>query len=248
MPLTLSELKIDRNASIVILTGAGISQESGMDTFRCADGIWAKVDLEDVATPQGFARNPALVHRFYNDRRRGLLDPAIQPNAAHEALARLEQAWEGPFLLVTQNIDNLHDRAGSEKLIHMHGELMRVFCAWCQTPQDCHSDLSVEDACPNCLRKGGMRPDVVWFGEMPYQMETIQDALADCDLFVSIGTSGNVYPAAGFVSEARRAGAHTMELNLEPSSGVSLFDEARLGRATDLVPAFVDELLSKTRA
>ncbi|MCW2238204.1 Sir2 family NAD+-dependent deacetylase [Azospirillum canadense] len=229
--------------SIVILTGAGISKESGLDTFRCADGIWAKVDLEDVATPQGFARDPNLVHRFYNDRRRGLLDPAIQPNAAHTALAELERRWKGELLLVTQNIDDLHERAGSKTLIHMHGELRKVFCVHCRTVETWDGDLSVHDICPTCARKGSMRPDVVWFGEMPYQMDRIYQALGACDLFVSIGTSGNVYPAAGFVAEARGAGAHTVELNLEPSLGASHFAEAVNGPATEVVPAFVAELL-----
>ena len=230
--------------SIVILTGAGISKESGLDTFRCADGIWAKVDLEDVATSEGFRRDPALVHRFYNDRRRGLLDPAIQPNPAHAALVELERNWPGEVLIVTQNIDDLHERAGSQNLIHMHGELKKVFCAHCRTVEPWTGDLSVHDICPTCARKGGMRPDVVWFGEMPYQMERIYGALGSCDLFVSIGTSGNVYPAAGFVAEARSAGAYTVELNLEPSLGATRFAESIHGPATEIVPAFVKDLLA----
>ncbi|WP_207462732.1 NAD-dependent deacylase [Azospirillum sp. SYSU D00513] len=232
--------------SIVILTGAGISKESGLDTFRCAGGIWDKVDLEDVATPEAFLRNPPLVHRFYNDRRRGLLDPAVQPNAAHAALAELERAWPGDLLLVTQNIDDLHERAGSKKLIHMHGELLKAVCLFCRTVMECRSDLSLEQACPHCGRRNGLRPDVVWFGEMPYEMERIQGELAACDLFVSIGTSGNIYPAAGFVAEARAAGALTVELNLEPSSGASQFREAIHGPATEVVPAFVKTLLALT--
>ena len=231
--------------SIVILTGAGISKESGLDTFRCAGGIWSQVDLEDVATPEGFARDPALVHRFYNDRRRGLRDPAVQPNAAHLALAELERRWKGDLLLVTQNIDDLHERAGSQTLIHMHGELNAVFCRHCRHRLERWTgDLSVEHVCPSCARKGGMRPDVVWFGEMPYQMERIYRALGACDLFLSIGTSGNVYPAAGFVAEARSAGALTVELNLEPSAGASLFTDSVNGPATEVVPAFVNELLN----
>lgn len=230
-------------ARIVILTGAGISRESGLHTFRDADGIWASVRIEDVATPQAFARDPVRVHGFYNARRRGLADPAIQPNAAHLALARLEREFAGEVLLVTQNVDDLHDRAGSRKLIHMHGELLRDLCAHCGATRAAEGDLSLDLACPSCGRTGGMRPDVVWFGEMPYRMEEIGTALAACDLFVSIGTSGNVYPAAGFVAEARAAGAHTVELNLEPSDGAHLFAEARHGPATRLVPAFVEELL-----
>lgn len=240
----LDSVRLNSTDSIVILTGAGISQESGLDTFRCAGGIWSKVDLEDVATPQGFARDPDLVHRFYNDRRRGLLDPAIQPNAAHAALATLERGWRGNFLLVTQNIDDLHERAGSTAPLHMHGELLKAVCQRCGTVSDCRDDLSVHDLCLSCGRKGGMRPDVVWFGEMPYHMDRIQAALEDCDLFLSIGTSGHVYPAAGFVAEARAGGAHTVELNLEPSEGVSRFDRAIHGPATALVPAVVAELLA----
>lgn len=241
--MTLS-VRLNPTDSIVILTGAGISKESGLDTFRCADGVWAKYDLDDVATPEGFARDPALVHAFYNDRRRGLGDPAVQPNAAHAALAELERRWPGKLLLVTQNIDDLHERAGSVSLIHMHGELMKVFCARCRTVERWTADLSVDDICPTCGRRGAMRPDVVWFGEMPYHMDRIYQALADCDLFVSIGTSGNVYPAAGFVAEAARAGAHTVELNLEPSQGANLFAESIHGPATAVVPAFVGDLLA----
>lgn len=244
MTSALASIRLDPSASIVILTGAGISKESGLDTFRCAGGLWSKVDLEDVATPQGFGRDPDLVHRFYNDRRRGLLDPAVQPNAAHRALAELERRWRGPLLLVTQNIDDLHERAGSTKLIHMHGELLKAFCRHCRMVVECRGDLSVHDHCPTCGNKGGMRPDVVWFGEMPYRMDHIQDALADCDLFLSVGTSGNVYPAAGFVAEARAGGAHTIELNLEPSEGASQFRTSTQGPATMLVPAFVQELLA----
>lgn len=226
---------------IVILTGAGISAESGVDTFRDKDGIWSKVDFREVATPEGFARNPEKVQDFYNMRRRGL--PTVQPNAAHFALARLERAFNGDMLLVTQNIDNLHERAGSSKLIHMHGELAKGLCAACELRCDWPGDMSAASQCPHCGSVGYMRPDVVWFGEMPYQMDRIHAALAECDLFVSIGTSGNVYPAAGFVEEARLAGARTVELNLEPSEGRNLFAEAIHGRATEVVPAFVEQLL-----
>ncbi|MGY6708660.1 MAG: Sir2 family NAD+-dependent deacetylase [Rhizobiaceae bacterium] len=229
-------------SSIVILTGAGISAESGVDTFRDAGGIWSKVDYRDVATPEGFARDPALVHDFYNTRRRGMA--GIRPNAAHEALAKLERDFSGEFLLVTQNIDDLHEQAGSSKLIHMHGELARALCANCGNRHDWREDLSVDTACPACRTPGYLRPDVVWFGEMPYHMEKIYAALEDCDLFVSIGTSGSVYPAAGFVAEARRSGARTVELNLEPSEGATLFDEAVHGQATHIVPAFVETILA----
>lgn len=232
------------NASIVVLTGAGISKESGLDTFRCEDGIWARVRLEDVATPEGFAADPDLVHDFYNARRASLLDPAIQPNAAHAALARLEREWAGPVLVVTQNIDDLHERAGSRNLIHMHGELLKVRCVHCGLPRHWDVDLGVEHVCPDCRRAGTLRPHVVWFGEIPLDMERIMAALAQCDLFVSIGTSGHVYPAAGFVAQLRRQGrAHTVEANLEPSEGATLFAEHRHGPATEIVPALVAELL-----
>jgi NAD-dependent deacetylase len=231
--------------SIVVLTGAGISKESGLDTFRDADGIWSKVRIEDVATPGAFQRDKARVHAFYNARRRGLLSDNIRPNAAHRALAELEARWPGKFLLVTQNIDDLHERAGSRKLIHMHGELLKARCAACGNIVACREDLDETRSCTSCSRAGGLRPHVVWFGEMPFEMERIYEALASCDLFVSIGTSGNVYPAAGFVAEARQAGADTVELNLEPSLGASLFDEARHGPATEVVPAFIDGLLAK---
>lgn len=231
---------------IVVLTGAGISKESGLDTFRDADGIWARVRLEDVATPEAFARDPVGVHAFYNARRRSLLNPNVQPNAAHAALARLEREWPGPVLLVTQNIDDLHDRAGSTSLIHMHGEMLKARCSGCGAVEPRRDDLGLDTACPSCRTAGGLRPHVVWFGEMPLEMDRIMAALAECALFVSIGTSGNVYPAAGFVQEARYVGgARTVELNLEPSAGVTGFHEARHGPATVLVPAFVDELLSR---
>lgn len=230
---------------IVVLTGAGISKESGLDTFRDADGIWSRYRVEDVATPEAFARDPALVHRFYNARRRGLLDPAVRPNAAHAALARLEAAWPGEVLLVTQNIDDLHERAGSRRLIHMHGELLKVECTACPQIADWRADLALDTACPGCGTVGTLRPHVVWFGEMPLQMERIYEALGRCRLFLSIGTSGTVYPAAGFVREARlTAKAHTVELNLEPSEGAGLFHESDHGPATRLVPAFVDRLLA----
>jgi len=232
---------------IVILTGAGISKESGLDTFRDPDGLWQRVRIEDVATPEAFRRDPARVLAFYNARRRGVLDPAIRPNAAHAALVRLERDFPGEVLLVTQNVDNLHERAGSKNLIHMHGELCKVRCLACEAVQPCESDLSAASACTRCGRAGQLRPHVVWFGEMPLQMERIQSALAACDLFVSIGTSGNVYPAAGFVAEARAAGAHSVELNLEPSEGRRHFGEAHHGPATEIVPAWVDSLLAACR-
>lgn len=230
---------------IVILTGAGISKESGLDTFRDADGLWSKVSLEDVATPEGYHRNPEMVLEFYNERRRQLLAGNIRANAAHEALARLEREFPGEVLLVTQNVDHLHEQAGSTNLIHMHGEMLKVRCEHCRDVREWHEDLTVALACPTCGGTGGMRPHVVWFGEMPFEMDTIFEALSRCDLFLSVGTSGNVYPAAGFVQQARmEARAHTVELNMEPSEGATLFVEADYGPATQVVPRFVDHLLS----
>lgn len=232
---------------IVILTGAGISKESGLHTFRDADGIWATVRIEDVATPEAFARNPERVQEFYNTRRRSLLNPNIQPNAAHRALARLEMEWPSDVLLVTQNIDDLHERAGSRKLRHIHGEMLKSRCAHCGDVRECRTDLAVTMACESCRKAGGMRPHVVWFGEMPFDLDEVYEALARCGTFISIGTSGNVYPAAGFVAEARANGAHTVELNLEPSEGRSLFAEATNGPATEIVPAYVETLLKGVR-
>jgi NAD-dependent deacetylase len=227
---------------IVILTGAGLSAESGLATFRDKDGIWSKYDLTEVATPEAFAANPQRVHEFYNMRRRGLRD--AKPNAAHLALARLEREHPGEVTIITQNIDALHEAAGTRRLIHMHGELLKALCTRCEARHPWHDDLSVDTPCPSCGKAGGLRPDVVWFGEMPYHMDEIYDVLAKADLFASIGTSGTVYPAAGFVREARTAGAHTVELNLEPSLGVNLFAEAIHGPATRIVPEWVERVLS----
>jgi NAD-dependent deacetylase len=227
--------------NIVILTGAGISAESGVSTFRDKNGIWAKIDYRDVATPEGFRRNPARVHEFYNMRRR--LHADIKPNAAHYALAKLEGVHSGTVTVVTQNIDALHEAAGSRNLIHMHGEIFRAFCQRCSERVAWSQDITIETACPSCGKAGAMRPDVVWFGEMPYHMERIGQLLDEADLFLSIGTSGSVYPAAGFVAEARAAGAHTVELNLEPSQGCGLFAEAIHGPASEVVPRYVATLL-----
>lgn len=230
-----------RAERIFILTGAGLSAESGISTFRDPGGVWAKYDLEDVATPDGFARNPLLVHEFYNLRRRD--HAQVAPNAAHYALAKLERE-HGDVAIVTQNVDALHEQAGSKNLIHMHGELLSALCARCGQQHAWEADLTLDTPCPTCERPGGMRPDVVWFGEMPYQLELIASALERADLFVSIGTSGNVYPAAGYVAMARAKGIRTVELNLEPSQGARLFDEAIHGPATQIVPAFVERLLA----
>lgn len=214
-----------------------------MHTFRDADGIWATVRIEDVATPDAFARDPGRVHAFYNARRRGLLSDAVAPNPAHRALARLEAEWPGPVLVVTQNIDNLHERAGTRNLRHIHGELLKARCARCGAVSDWSGDLAADTACAACNGAGAMRPHVVWFGEMPMHLDEVYAAFGESALFVSIGTSGNVYPAAGFVSEARAAGAHTVELNLDPSEGHSQFAERIYGRAGEIVPAFVARLL-----
>ncbi len=236
--------KLRRDASIVILTGAGISAESGIQTFRGAGGLWEGVRVEDVASPEAFRRNPALVQRFYNERRRALVtDAAIRPNAAHAALARLEQAWEGEYLLVTQNVDDLHERAGSRRLIHMHGELRKVRCEISAQVFDRDDEVTADSRCSCCGRTGTLRPHVVWFGEMPLEMDRIYAALGRARLFLSIGTSGNVYPAAGFVDAARAVGALTAELNLEPSRNADTFTEGRYGPASEVVPALVETLL-----
>jgi NAD-dependent deacetylase len=231
--------------SIVVLTGAGISKESGLATFRDADGIWAKVRLEDVATPEAFAADPALVHEFYNARRRQLLAAEVAPNAAHAALARLEREWPDTVTIVTQNIDDLHERAGSRNLVHMHGELLKARCGRCGAIMPWREDLAVTTGCPACGRASHMRPHVVWFGELPLEMGRIGALLEDCTLFVSIGTSGNVYPASGFIRQVRRQGrARTVELNLERSEGAPLFQQGVYGPATVVVPGFVGDLLS----
>lgn len=228
--------------SILILTGAGLSAESGVSTFRDPNGMWAKYDWKKVATPEAFAINPEYVHEFYNIRRRIHRD--VQPNAAHFALARLE-AEHGGVTIVTQNVDALHEAAGSKSLIHMHGEALKALCGRCGERHAWQCDLSAATPCPSCADRGAMRPDVVWFGETPYQMERIMDLVDECDLFISIGTSGHVYPAAGLVAAAREAGATTVELNLEPSEGACHFDKSIYGPATEVVPNFVDDLLGK---
>ncbi|RBO55090.1 NAD-dependent protein deacylase [Rhodovulum sp. BSW8] len=228
---------------IVILTGAGISAESGLGTFRDVDGLWTRYDLNDVATPEGFARNPALVMEFYNARRRNAAEAA--PNPAHLALARLEAALPpGSVRIVTQNVDDLHERAGSRAVWHMHGQLARARCASCGAGWQAPPVMRVEDPCPSCGAPA-TRPDIVWFGEMPYYMEEIWEALRAADLFAAIGTSGTVYPAAAFVQDASRAGAETLELNLEPSETVSDFDRVRQGPASGIVPVWVEDCLNQ---
>lgn len=225
---------------IVILTGAGISAESGLATFRGTDGTWNNVRIEDVATPEAFARDPETVHAFYNARR--IQAASAAPNAAHKALARLQAGFPGEVLLVTQNVDDLHERGGAVDVVHMHGQLNRAFCAGCGAGMDWSGDLSTGDTCPACHHPGFMRPDIVWFGEMPYHMARIEATLERADLFLSIGTSGMVYPAAGFVEIARIAGAHTVELNLE-ATGNPMFAEVVTGPAAQVVPDYIDALL-----
>ncbi|HEY9072346.1 MAG TPA: Sir2 family NAD+-dependent deacetylase [Candidatus Ozemobacteraceae bacterium] len=238
----MSRKGLDGKARIVVLTGAGISKESGLDTFRDAGGVWERYRIEDVATPEGYVRNPAKVHRFYNEQRIQLGE--VQPNAAHFALARLEKEVGDRLLVVTQNIDDLHERAGSTRLIHMHGELLKVRCEHCEAIRAETGSISTDTVCASCGRKGGVRPHIVWFGEIPLRMDEIFAALDRCSLFVAIGTSGNVYPAAGFVERARmNEGTRTLELNLEPSVGASRFAETVYGPATEVVPAWVDRLL-----
>lgn len=231
--------------SIVVLTGAGISAESGIKTFRASDGLWEEHRIEDVATPEAFERDPELVQSFYNQRRQPILDKQVSANAAHKAFAKLEQDFAGEFLLVTQNIDNLHEQAGSQNVLHMHGEILKKRCAASDQVFDCFAAISVEDACDCCGRMGTLRPHIVWFGEMPLFMDEIYQALTGADLFIAIGTSGNVYPAAGFVQMANQSGANSLEINLEASNVATDFDQHIYGKAGDVLPAWVEQFLSE---
>ncbi|MDG2242439.1 MAG: NAD-dependent deacylase [Rhodospirillaceae bacterium] len=235
---------LEKNSNIAILTGAGISKESGLETFRDPDGIWSRVRIEDVASPEAFAKYPDAVHNFYNLRRARHRVATANPNPAHLALARLEAEWAGDVTVITQNVDTLHETSGSQNLIHMHGVHSKARCNLCQHVVDWQGDMSTADVCGACGLPGGMRPHVVWFGETPLHLDRIQATLVECDLFLSIGTSGNVYPAAGFVSVVQQIGrAYTVELNLEPSLCAKIFDEGRYGPATEIVPFYVDQLL-----
>lgn len=227
---------------IVILTGAGVSAESGLATFRASDGLWEDHRVEDVATPEAYRRDPGLVHRFYDARRARLGE--VEPNAAHRALARLDAEWPGELLLITQNVDDLHERAGSKRLLHMHGELNSGWCLACNERFAWSGPMGGNAECVQCRKVGEVRPDIVWFGEMPYGMDRIEEALQSADLFVSIGTSGAVYPAAGFVQTARYCGSRTLEINLDASLGSNFFNESRIGPAGKLVPQWVDEMLA----
>jgi NAD-dependent deacetylase len=231
---------------IVVLTGAGISKESGIDTFRDKDGLWTRVNLEEVATIEGWHRDKRKVLEFYNETRQSFRAAHIVPNAAHEALARLERKYEGEVTVVTQNIDPLHEQAGSKHVLHMHGRDGEIRCMNCGKVTESDIDLTPQSVCPNCKAVGELRPNIVWFGEMPQHMDEINAALERCGLFLSVGTSGEVYPAAGFVLQVRRSNprAHTVELNLEPSANRTLFREHIYGPATLTVPAFVDRVLA----
>lgn len=231
--------------NVVVLTGAGISAESGVATFRGPDGLWEGHRVEDVATPEAYRRDPATVQRFYDERRAAV--QAVEPNPAHRALARLEMELGDDLLVVTQNVDDLHERAGSKRVLHMHGELFAAWCTACDGRFPWDGELHGSPPCPAC-GSASLRPDIVWFGEMPYDMDVIEKALARADLFVSVGTSGAVHPAAGFVQLAHEYGARTLELNLERSQVSHLFDESRLGPAGDLVPAWVGEVLRPATA
>ena len=230
--------------NIVILTGAGISAESGLKTFRDNDGLWENHRVEEVATPEAFEQNPSLVYRFYNARRAQLQQDDVNPNAAHEALAKLEKAFGSNLMLVTQNVDDLHERGGSQSVYHMHGTLLSARCAISQQTFDWSDSFDHTTKCP-CCNRVTLRPDIVWFGEMPMYMEEIYDALSKADVFIAIGTSGNVYPAAGFVQIAKESGAHTIEANLEPGVTNALFDESLTGPASHIVPQWVDQLILK---
>lgn len=234
--------KSSNNNHIVILTGAGVSAESGIPTFRGVGGLWEGRDVMELATPEAFERNRDLVQRFYNERRQDLLK--IEPNAAHRAIARLQREYPGRVTLVTQNIDDLHERGGSPEVWHIHGELLLSRCERCYAVQHCHEDLHSASVCENCGRAGRLRPHVVWFGEVPFHLDNLNIKTRDATLFAAIGTSGLVYPAANFVHIARSRGARCIEFNLESSDGV--FDEFIPGPATQTVTAWVDSLLPKS--
>lgn len=232
--------------NIVILTGAGISAESGISTFRDANGLWENHDIYEVASPGGFERDPELVHRFYNTRRRQLLSPEISPNQAHLSLAKLEKLFQGQVTIITQNVDDLHERAGSKNVIHMHGELLKMRCIQSGKILTVKKDISPKDPCPCCLRSGNLRPHIVWFGERPLFMDDITHKLNACDLFISIGTSGNVYPAAMFVETVKQNNAFAIEANIEATNITNSFDVHLCGPATKIIAQLVEDLLSNS--
>lgn len=223
---------------ITVLTGAGISAESGLATFRAVNGLWENHRIADVATPQGFAADPGLVHRFYNMRRAAVA--GARPNAAHHALVDLARHHD--LTLVTQNVDDLHEQAGSPDVIHMHGALSGALCSACGHRWPAPPMMRPDDPCPACARPA-TRPDIVWFGETPHHLDRIADALERSDLFAAIGTSGNVHPAAGFARHARRRGADCVELNLENSANARDFHRRIVGPASQTVPDWVASLM-----
>jgi len=236
-------MELNKYRNIVVLTGAGISAESGIKTFRDQDGLWENHRIEDVATPEGFRQNKALVYEFYNQRRRQLRAPKLQPNPAHQALAQFEARFQGKFTLITQNVDNLHQRAGTKNVLPMHGELLKARCVRTGNIFDWQEDVTERTTCPCCRSEGNLRPHIVWFGEMPLFMDDIDEALGACDLFVAIGTSGQVYPAAMFVQTARHtARAHTIEFNLAASANRSDFHQQIIGPAGTTVPQFFSQM------
>ncbi|MDR2386488.1 MAG: NAD-dependent deacylase [Deltaproteobacteria bacterium] len=240
---------------IFVLTGAGISRESGLDTFRDKDGLWSKVNIEDVATPRAFKKDPVRVLEFYDFRRKELLSGDIKPNPAHQALARLEsqisnyRAEKGlkkpGLFLVTQNVDDLHERGGSKQVCHTHGSLLWAKCQACDHKFKWLKNLSLEEVCPKCQAQGQLRPDVVWFEEMPYHLEEIETNLKNCHLFVSIGTSGLVYPAASYLRVAKKLKVPTLEINIAPTGSANLYDRGFYGPASEAVPQWVDEVISQ---
>ena len=234
------------NKNIFILTGAGISKESGINTFREKDGLWDNYKIEDVCTPDAFKRNPDLVNNFYNERKSQLKSPKIKPNEAHLSLAELEKNCSGEFLIVTQNIDNLHERAGSKKILHMHGSLEHAYCMYCNQKVVLNFKLSTSYKCRNCLNKGMVRVDVVWFGEQPKYLEEIYNFLEKTEVFISIGTSNNVYPAAGFIDYLNQLNKKIFmyEFNLEETIKTSQFDQTYFGPATQTIPKFVEDLIN----
>lgn len=242
-PALLTHLTQHPHFTVTVLTGAGISAESGISTFRDANGLWENHSIEEVASPEGFANNPALVHRFYNQRRKQLSSGQAQANTAHLALAKLESALGERFHLITQNVDNLHEQAGNKRVLHMHGELLKVKCQVTGLSYAMHTDISTKSICECCNSNGNLRPDIVWFGEIPYHMDAIERILSNTDVFISIGTSGNVYPAAGFVQLTNAYGAYSLEINLIPSETHNAFHEHRYGRATQVVNELVEQLL-----
>ena len=229
---------------IFVLSGAGVSKESGIKTFRESDGLWENYKIEDVCTPQAFLTNPELVNNFYNDRKKQMNDPKIKPNNAHIFISKLEEKFFNNFMLVTQNIDNLHEKAGSKKVYHMHGSLEKKICMLCNYTSRFDKDISTEQICENCNEKGKVRVDVVWFGEMPKYLDKIYDFLEKVDIFISVGTSSLVYPAAGFIDyvKLRNKNAKLIEFNIEKTSKSILFDQVYIGKASTTIPKFVNSL------